>query len=347
MRVRQGGNALPYIYTGVIDLSLLILIFSQTLKHIRRLSSLFIIVGTGFTRQGSATSSPDLPRFALRSLRLTFPKHFHRFYTTRFPQLYFSVIFDMAERKVLNKYFPPDFDPSMLPRVHRSKNQQMKVRMMLPMSIRCTYCGNYINKGTKLNSRKEDVTGDTYLGIQIFRFYFKCTKCSAEMTIKTHPKESDYMVESGATRRGEDVEAEKERQKRESEEMGDSMKSLENRRLDSKRKMDIFAALDELKSMKSRQATVSADAILEAMQRTAAEKEEDEALIKSIFQTSKEVFQRKRRRLSEEDSSSKDSSDSGSRQAAPFKSSVIIVNKPAKEEKTGLLSLCNYESDSD
>lgn len=102
----------------------------------------------------------------------------------------------MGERKVLNKYIPPDFDPSKVPKGKRPADGQIKVRMMLPMSICCQTCGNFISKGTKFNSRKEDAKGETYLGLRIFRFYFRCPRCSGEIAMKTDPENSDYIGKS-------------------------------------------------------------------------------------------------------------------------------------------------------
>ncbi|EOA25376.1 hypothetical protein CARUB_v10018707mg [Capsella rubella] len=105
----------------------------------------------------------------------------------------------MGERKTLNKYYSLDFDPNKKPRLQKPKNQQTKIRFMLPVRVRCNTCGNYMSEGTKFNCREEEVINETYLGNKIHRFYIKCTRCLAEVTIKTDPKNNGYIVESGAT----------------------------------------------------------------------------------------------------------------------------------------------------
>lgn len=106
----------------------------------------------------------------------------------------------MAERKVLVKYYSPDFDPALIPRPKKVKNKQQQVNMMMPMSVTCKTCGNYIYRGTKFNSKKETVVGEDYCGILIFRFYMRCPNCSAEFTIKTDPKNANYVTEINCSR---------------------------------------------------------------------------------------------------------------------------------------------------
>ena len=173
----------------------------------------------------------------------------------------------MAERKVLIKYYPPNFDPDRLIKNKRPKDKQDNVRMMLPMSLRCSTCGNYLYIGTKFNMRKETCLDEDYLGIRIYRFYLKCTQCYAEVTFKTDPKNSDYIVEHGGVRNYEpwrDVQAAEEALKelKVNEEEGNAMKFLENKTYDSKREMDILDALDEIKHLNQKKAQVSHEDLL-------------------------------------------------------------------------------------
>jgi hypothetical protein len=48
--------------------------------------------------------------------------------------------------------------------------------MMIPFSLQCEKCGEFMYRGKKFNSRKEDVHGEDYLGIRKYRFYIKCVR---------------------------------------------------------------------------------------------------------------------------------------------------------------------------
>ena len=209
----------------------------------------------------------------------------------------------MGERKVINKYFPPDFDPSKIPRPDKRQQEKVKekfvVRMMLPMSVRCQSCGEYMYKGKKFNSRKESVEGPEgqYLGIQIFRFYFKCITCSAEFTIKTDPQNMDYVCEGGAKAnfelyKEENKEKEEIKTAREEDEKYDAMKKLENKTQEQKNAMDILDALDEIRTNNARAATLGVDGVLNARDEMFVKQEakvqsreeaEDEAALKAAF----------------------------------------------------------------
>ncbi|KAJ5177216.1 Splicing factor YJU2 [Penicillium canariense] len=178
----------------------------------------------------------------------------------------------MSERKVLTKYYPPDFDPSAIGRTPKHLRQKgpkvITVRLMAPFPMKCTNCGEYIYRGRKFNARKQTLE-EKYLNIPIYRFFIRCTRCSGEITFRTDPKNMDYECEKGAKRNfepwrdsksGKYNETEEEtldrleREENEHEEQleRDKMEELEEKMKDSKREMAIADALDEIRTRNAR-----------------------------------------------------------------------------------------------
>jgi hypothetical protein len=191
----------------------------------------------------------------------------------------------------------PEFDPALLPKGKKPKNNQQQVRLMLPMSVQCKACGEYVHKGKKFNGRKEEVVGETYLGIRIYRLYFRCTTCLNEITFKTDPEHSDYTVERGASRNFEPwKQSTKEellqKQKKEREEVGDAMKALENRTQQSKNDMAIQDAIEEVRERNARAQAFTTDDLLGIHVHSKEDLEEEQ-----IEEMARKAFERKNQTL--------------------------------------------------
>lgn len=163
--------------------------------------------------------------------------------------------------------------------------------------MRCVTCGEYIYKGKKFNARKEDVEHETYLGIRIYRFYIKCTRCLQEISFKTDPQNTDYEIEAGATRnfmalKLAEEQARKELEDLKEEEASNPMKLLENRTQQSRNEIELLESLEELKDLNRRQQDVNYDEMLKQYNvvehETPEQKEKrlaklDEEYIKCVF----------------------------------------------------------------
>jgi len=202
----------------------------------------------------------------------------------------------MGERKVFSKYIPPDFDPALVPRGKKlsSKDGTVPVRMMLPFSVQCNNCQEFLPRGRKFHSRKERMGGPdgVYLGITRWRFYIKCTQCSRPLSFVTDPKNADYEMESGGkrtfeyTRETQKAEADEEAEKIK-EAKDDPLRALEQRVLDSQREMAEIDQLEDILAANAKHVHLlrKGETVLEkpkdldlAIELT----EEDEKMIKSI-----------------------------------------------------------------
>ncbi|TKR78021.1 hypothetical protein L596_018895 [Steinernema carpocapsae] len=289
-----------------------------------------------------------------------------------------------TERKVFQKYYPPDFDPSKIPKSKARKNNQFVQRVMAPYNMQCNTCSEYIYKGKKFNMRRETAEGENYLGLKIFRFYFRCPNCLAEITFKTDLQNCDYQQEHGATRLFEAVkllqQQEKEAAQKEEEESKDQMKMLEKRTKASRAEMEAMGKLEDLQEASRRNESVDALGVLGIGKTTNQLLKEQEERDEELIQ---EIMSKKRARVIEDEEQEEleppgpqTSGLSGLPKKAQPKESAqkkllkgIIVRKRKPEEETtqkpeeagtstkkkpnypslnALSSICNYSgSDSD
>lgn len=177
----------------------------------------------------------------------------------------------MSDRKGLVNYVHPDIDPQLLEKRKKpklGKEGKIEVRTMLPFNLQCNSCKEYMYAGKKFNAKKETVVGETYMGVKILRFYIKCVGCSATITFKTDPQNSNYTCEFGASRNigGWEKEANEEKKEREEkkkeEEDADAMKKLENKTLNNQAEMDEMDALEEIQSINRRNESLDTGALI-------------------------------------------------------------------------------------
>ncbi|KAL8991792.1 MAG: hypothetical protein Q9169_007644 [Polycauliona sp. 2 TL-2023] len=137
-------------------------------------------------------------------------------------------------------------------RAHKSTLGILTVRFELPFPIWCSTCPKptLIGQGVRFNAEKKKV--GNYYTTPIFSFRMKHIACSGWIEIRTDPKNTAYVVTSGATKRdlGDDVvregdwimksEEEKERIK------ADAFASLEGRVEEKKQVADDKTRIEEL-----------------------------------------------------------------------------------------------------
>ncbi|KAL5487407.1 hypothetical protein EMCRGX_G020001 [Ephydatia muelleri] len=119
----------------------------------------------------------------------------------------------MAERKATNKYYPPEWTPDqgslntfrgshpLRDRARKLHQGIMIMRFELPFNIWCSGCGEHIGMGVRYNAEKTRV--GYYYTTPIFKFRMRCQYCANYFEIQTDPKNFEYVVVNGASRKNE------------------------------------------------------------------------------------------------------------------------------------------------
>ncbi|POW15782.1 hypothetical protein PSHT_07059 [Puccinia striiformis] len=114
-----------------------------------------------------------------------------------------------------NRYFPPDFDPkthdtlnnyhgkhALGDRARKIDKGILITRFELPFNIWCGSCEAHIGMGVRYNAEKKKI--GMYYTTPIYSFRCKCHLCGNWFEIRTDPKNTCYVVESGARQKHEE-----------------------------------------------------------------------------------------------------------------------------------------------
>ena len=109
----------------------------------------------------------------------------------------------MSSRKETNKWYPPDWDPSMGSvntywgegwrngsatvngRAGHAKGIAI-IRFEMPYNVWCTSCSKMIGKGVRFNAEKNKA--GKYYTTTLWSFKMKCHMCDGSIVIETDPK---------------------------------------------------------------------------------------------------------------------------------------------------------------
>ncbi|KAI0784470.1 CWC16 protein [Abortiporus biennis] len=114
-----------------------------------------------------------------------------------------------------NKYYPPDYDGekhgslnsyrgkhALGDRARKIDQGILITRFELPFNIWCGTCNNHIGMGVRYNAEKKKI--GNYYSTPIYSFRCKCHLCDGWFEIQTDPKNTRYVVTSGARQKDEE-----------------------------------------------------------------------------------------------------------------------------------------------
>lgn len=123
----------------------------------------------------------------------------------------------MSDRKNVNKYYPPDFDPSkgslntqqgqhvLRKRANKLSEGILVIRFEMPFNCWCLGCSAHIGKGVRYNAEKS--AAGKYFSTTIWNFRMKCHLCNHPFLIRTDPKTAQYLCVEGLRAKDESFSA--------------------------------------------------------------------------------------------------------------------------------------------